>query len=109
MTQKRSKYFNKKTAGFASKREAKRAQELQLLEKAGKIKDLRFQIEYELLEPQEDEVGNKIRAIKYIADFEFIDEFGHVITEDAKGFRTPEYRIKAKLFLWKFGRSIRET
>lgn len=109
LMKKKSKYLNQKTDGFSSKKEAKRAAELQLLEKAGKIKDLRFQIEYELLEPQKDEAGNKIRAIKYVADFEFIDEFGHLITEDCKGFRTPEYKLKAKLFLWRFGRSIRET
>lgn len=104
-----AKYRNKKTAGFASKREAKRAQELQLLEKAGKISELRFQVAYELLEGQEDEAGKKIRPIKYVADFEFLDEFGHLITEDCKGFKTKEFLLKAKLFLWKFGRSIRIT
>jgi hypothetical protein len=109
-----SKYRNKRTNGFASKKEARRAAELRLLEKQGVIKDLRFQVVYTLLDSQEDEAGKKVRPIKYIGDYEYVIDWGDplnpiVVTEDAKGFRTKEYKLKAKLFLWKFGRSIRET
>ena len=52
----RNKYGNKKTVvdgiTFDSRKEAKRYQELKLLEKAGEIKDLRRQVKYELIPSQ---------------------------------------------------------
>ncbi len=59
-----SKYGNRRTNGYASKREASRAQELRLLEKAGKIHNLREQVPFELIPKQDGE-----RARKYVADF----------------------------------------
>lgn len=44
-----SKYHNAKTKGYDSGREARRAQELRLMEKAGEIRDLREQVAFELI------------------------------------------------------------
>ena len=103
----RSKYGNKRTNGYASKREANRAQELRLLQAAGDISQLREQIEYILIPKQDGE-----RACKYIADFEYIEctTAGYQkVVEDAKGSRDPVYRIKRKLMLHVHGIRIREV
>ncbi len=99
----RSKYSNEKTDGFASKREAKRAQDLQLLERAGKISNLKFQVRFEIIPAQDGE-----RPAYYIADFVY-DENDVRVVEDCKGYRTDVFRLKRKLMLWKWGIKVRET
>lgn len=108
---KRSKYGNQRTNGYASKRESTRAQELRLLEKAGKIENLREQVAFELIPKQ---VGE--RSCKYVADFVYreIPDDPNVAmrrdtVEDAKGYRDPVYRIKRKLMLKVHGIRIREV
>ncbi|MDE2470831.1 MAG: DUF1064 domain-containing protein, partial [Bradyrhizobium sp.] len=81
-----SKYANKRTDGFASKREAKRAAELKLLERAGQISELQFQVPFEVIPKQPGE-----RATKYIADAVY-RENGRTVVEDCKGYRTEVYR-----------------
>ena len=104
----KAKYGNKRTNGYASKREAKRAEELKLMEKAGEIHSLREQVEYVLIPKQDGE-----RACKYIADFVYAkaDDSGHykTVVEDAKGYRDPVYRIKRKLMKFVHGISIKEV
>lgn len=101
------KYHNTKTVvgdlTFASKKEAARYIELCLLERAGKISDLRTQVPFELIPKQKGE-----RACKYIADFVYTEN-GKQVVEDVKGKRTPEYIIKRKLLLEKHGIKIREV
>jgi len=96
------KYGNKKTTVdgllFDSKLEAKRWQELKILERAGIITALQRQVTYRL------EVNGQL-ICKYIADFEY-SENGVLKTEDAKGMILPEFRLKAKLFKALFGREI---
>lgn len=46
--------------------------------------------------------GEKIRAIKYVADFVYEDKDGRTIVEDAKGMRTDVYKIKRKIMLYKY-------
>lgn len=76
---------------FDSKGEARRWGELKLLERAGQISGLERQVPYRL------EV-NGVLVTKYVADFRYLDaKSGELVVEDFKGFRTPEYRIKAKL------------
>ena len=85
-----SKYKARKTAYkdaiYDSAKEAKRAAELELLQRAGKIKNLRRQVKFTLQEGFLYE-GRKIRAIEYIADFVY--EADGLIIEDVKGYRTP--------------------
>ena len=123
------KYGNKKVTldgqTFDSKRECRRWQELKLLEKAGKIYDLRRQVQFNLIPEQRlaDTLGPKggrkmgkllERAVYYVADFVYYEggrpsEGGKLVVEDAKGHRTKEYIIKRKLMLARYDIQIRET
>lgn len=85
---------------FASKAEALRYQQLSLLEKEGAIKCLRLQPEYELI-PKFKKGGKTYRKTVYIADFEYIED-GRKIVEDVKGFATDVYKLKKKLFEYKY-------
>lgn len=106
-----AKYKNRKTVvdgiTFDSKKESRRYQELRLLEQAGEIRDLKLQVKFELIPSQR--VDGKVveRACTYKADFVY-RENGEIIVEDAKGFRTPEYKIKRKLMLYIHGIRIKE-
>ena len=110
MTVKYNKYKNKKTVidgiTFDSKKEAKRYQELKILEKKGEIVDLELQPKY-LLQDKFECQGVKHRAIYYIADFRYIDvESGQLIVEDVKGLLTEVFKIKEKLLLYKYGKEL---
>ena len=93
---------------FDSKREANRWAELRILERAGKIQKLKRQVKY-LLIPSQYRDGKCIeREATYIADFVYIKD-GHLVVEDCKGFRTPEYRLKRKLMLQLYDIRLVET
>ena len=81
-----------------STKEAARCQELHLLLKAGKIKDLRLQVDYELLPSKKYQPPTKNeKRIIYKADFVYYDcELDKVIIEDCKGKKTKDYIIKRK-------------
>lgn len=103
---KKGKYGNRRTEvsgiWFDSAKEAARYIELRYLLKAGEIKDLELQKEYEL-----NEGGT--HGLKYIADFEYTEvRTGERITEDVKGFRTVVYKKKRKLMLKVWGIKVRE-
>ncbi len=110
-----SKYRAKKTIcngeTFDSRKEAARYRELLLLEKAGKISNLRRQVKFELLPKQTDENGKCIeKACTYKADFVYRDnELNREIVEDVKGMRTDVYKIKRKLMLYMRGIRISEV
>ena len=94
------KYRNKPTivgdVKLASKKEARRWQELQLLEKAGDISELTRQVVYWLMAGDQELRYDSGRRAIYIADFVYRRE-GRVIIEDAKGVRTNYYRLKKAL------------
>ena len=106
------KYHNRRVTvdgkTFDSKKEAQRYRELSLLQRAGIIRDLELQKQYELIPAQR--IGAKIveRAVKYKADFVY-KENGETVVEDTKGVKTKDYIIKRKLMLWVHGISIREV
>ncbi len=106
-----SKYNAKKTEVdgivFDSRREADRYCELKLLQRAGKISDLRLQVPFEL-QPAFTVNGKKVRPIHYIADFVY-KENGQYIVEDAKGHRTKEYMLKRKMYAYRYKDEIREV
>ena len=100
---------------FHSAKEARRFSNLKLLERAGQIRDLKLQVPYPLIVS-----GHLVTT--YVADFEYdelvqvdlVDETGdrdqwRRVTEDVKGVRTPDYRIKAELFFALTGRRLLET
>ena len=75
-----NKYRNKKTGSYASKKEAKRAQELKLMEKAGEIFELQEQVKFVLIPKQEGE-----RECSYFADYTYVEEHTlDYIVEDVK-------------------------
>lgn len=120
-----SKYKAKKVEvdgiKFDSKKEARRYEELLILEQAGEIKDLKRQVKYILIPAQRepDSVGARGGRIKgklierecaYVADFVYIDTAtGELIVEDVKGMRTSEYIVKRKLMLWVNNIRIKEV
>ena len=116
-----NKYRNRKTGGFDSAKEARRYQELQLMERAGKIRDLKRQVKFVLIDTQREPptVGPRgglipgaliERECYYRADFVYYKEpSGELVVEDCKGVRTKEYLIKRKLLLQRYGIKIYET
>lgn len=109
-----SKYHSRKTAVdgivFDSAKEARRYVELKLLERAGKIRDLKLQPEF-VLQPGFRKNGKTYRQIAYKADFSYfsVEEY-KIIIEDVKGLKTPVYCLKRKLYEYKYPDSeIREV
>lgn len=77
---------------FSSKKEMKRYQDLKLLLVYGKIGSLELQPRFKL------EVNGQL-ICTYVGDFRYVSLVSPMrhIVEDAKGFKTPEYRLKKKL------------
>lgn len=106
-----TKYHNRPGNGFDSRKEARRWQELCLLQRAGKITDLRRQVPFELIPAQYADGKCVERAVKYVADFVYTEN-REVIVEDVKSEATrknKEYIIKRKLMLYRLGIRILET
>ena len=93
---------------FDSKKEARRWAELKMLKKAGQVRNINRQLAFEL-------IVNGERVGAYVSDFiyERLTASGspkwEKVIEDCKGFRTPLYRLKKKLFEAQYGRKILET
>lgn len=100
-----SKYWSKITKvdniDFDSTKEAKRYNDLKLLEKVWEISHLKLQPKFLLQESFKYDWKTEKR-ISYIADFSYCDIHWNVIIEDVKGFKTDIYKIKRKLFLFKY-------
>jgi len=113
-----SKYKNKKTVidgiTFMSQKEGMRYLQLKDRERNGLIKNLKLQVSYEL-QPSFKLDNKTIRAITYVADFTYMENInGDIpawkeVIEDVKGIRTPLYKLKKKLFEYKYQTTIRET
>lgn len=111
--QKKNKYNNTKVEykgiKFDSIKEMKHYQLLEYLQKIGEIKELKLQAPYELIPKYK--INNKtIRKCVYVADFTYIttkDDKLHIV--DTKGFKTDVYRLKKKLFEYKYGVEVEEV
>ena len=90
---------------FDSRKEACRYTELKALQEAGEIANLARQRRY-VLQPAFELNGKKFRSIDYISDFEYDDKNGQHHTEDVKGKILPVFKLKAKLFAYKYGYEI---
>lgn len=124
-----SKYRNKKVCfdgiEFDSKLEASRWIYLKGLENRGLISSLQRQVKYILIPAQYEpstefykrgdkkglpKTGKLIeKPVTYIADFVYTDNGGNTVVEDTKGFKTPDYIIKRKLMLERYGIRIKEV
>ncbi len=88
---------------FASKREAHRYGQLKILERCKAIDALELQPVYPIIVAD-------IRIGEYRGDFRYIDlTSGEVVLEDAKGMRTPVYKLKKRLVEALFPIQIREV
>jgi hypothetical protein len=85
---------------FASGAEAKRYQELLVLARTGVVSRVTCQ-------PSFDLVVNDEKVGIYRADFEVVWPDGEVHIEDVKGYVTPVFRLKAKMFKALYGFDIR--
>lgn len=108
----KNKYHNKKILfdghNFDSIKEKNYYIKLKALEKAGLIRNLELQKEY-LLQDSFKLNGTTRRKITYKADFSYIstqDNKIHVI--DVKGFKTEVYKLKKKLFEFKYKIELEE-
>lgn len=101
MFKKPNKYKNIKVNGYDSKKEARRATELKLIERSGSIRELKEQVPFVILGSFKGKDGVTERGIKYYADFCYYDlDKKTFVIEDVKSAATrknPDYVIKRKL------------
>lgn len=95
---------------FDSKKEARRYDALVLLLKSGEITDLRIQPEFTLIEAYTKPDGERVRALRYRADFSYREK-GVLVVEDVKSAatRTRTYLDKRKLMREIHGIEVREV
>lgn len=110
------KYRNRKTSFdgivFDSQKEARRYNELRLMQEAGIITELRRQVPFVLIPTQYTTVLDKFgrkkrkvaeRKVEYIADFVYRDRDRGLVVEDVKGYKHGAaynlFVIKRKLML----------
>lgn len=95
---------------FDSQKEARRYDELMVMLRAEIITDLRLQPQFTLQESYITENGQRIRAIRYTADFSY-RVGGKLVVEDAKSkpTRTKEYLRNKKMMRSKYGIDIQEV
>jgi len=100
-----SKYGNKKVVRdgikFDSIAEAKYYEQLKWLQEHKQILFFRTQPRYLLLEAF-DKGGQHFRKIEYVADFEIHNLDGSIQVVDVKGMETDVFKIKRKLFEFKY-------
>jgi len=88
---------------FSSKLEMNRYIELFLLQKTGEITNLRLQPKYVLIPAYTNAAGKKVQNVTYVADFEYFDNrSGSYVVEDCKGYHTPIFKLKQKIFEYKY-------
>lgn len=101
----KGKYRNKKCEVngivFDSKKEMQYYGNLLMSKRAGEIKDFELQPSFVLQEGFNKD-GVRHRPITYKADFKIIHNDGKIEIVDVKGFKTEVFKIKMKLFEYKF-------
>jgi len=111
----RNKYGNRRITvdgeTFDSLKEYHRYCELQLLQRSGKIMDLRRQVPFEILPSyKHPTTGKTVRGVKYVADFVYLDlQTMKRVIEDVKGTRTQVYKLKKKLVEYIYQEEIVEV
>ena len=113
----KAKYRNKPKVlngiKFDSQKEARRYQELKLLERAGKIKDLEVQPKFNLIKGVKFTGDKRAKPdLRYFADFAYTDtRTGERVVEDVKSVVTKEstvYKMKRHMMLAIHGIEVRE-
>jgi hypothetical protein len=95
-----TKYHNRRTTidgiTFDSQAEARRYEQLRLLQQAGDISELNVH-ERIVIVPAECIDGKLEHALHYEADFIYVSSDGWRVVEDVKGAQTPLFRLKWRL------------
>lgn len=105
---------------FDSQKESARYAELALLQRAGKIRDLKLQPQFTLQESYISSEGDRVMAIRYTADFQYErptepDQNGEIwwvkVVEDVKSraSKTEAYEIRRRLLQERFGVTLKEV
>lgn len=97
----------KRCGKYHSMKEARRAQELQLLERGGIIAGLREQEPFDLYGRDGPLLSENGRQLRYVADFIYVEN-GETVIEDVKGYKDNVYKLK-KSVMAAMGYRIRET
>ena len=88
---------------FSSKAESFYYKYLLGLLNEGVVESFEMQKPYTLLDKfPHPKTGKTIRAIKYVPDFEVIYTDGRVEVVDVKGMQTDVFRMKCKLFMFRY-------
>lgn len=98
-----NKYSARKTAcrnghSHASGREARRCDELHLLERAGEITHLEIEPQFWFVIDGIQVKHTNGRRVGYKPDFTYRERDGSVVAEDSKGVRTEAYVLRAAMF-----------
>lgn len=121
----KSKYHNSKVIvdgeSFDSIKEARRYQELKLMQSAGMINGLKRQVKFVLIPAQRepDTTGKRggkkkgaliERECAYYADYAYYTKEGNYVVEDVKSeaTKTEQYKIKKKLMMYVHGIRVQE-
>ncbi|MEF3306665.1 DUF1064 domain-containing protein [Paenibacillus sp. GYB003] len=102
----RHKYGAQKTKidghTFQSLAEANYYKQLKLLQRAGEVTDIVLQPKYEIIPSYRGRNGRKVSATYYIADFLVTYKDGRQEIIDVKGYITPVYALKKKMFEYRY-------
>lgn len=107
-----NKYRNKQAVSpdgekFDSLAELYRWSHLKMLQRAGRISELRRQVAFVLVPSVKFAGAARARpAIRYVADFVYV-EAGVEVIEDVKGVETREFKLKQHLLKALHGRDVR--
>ncbi len=115
----RNKYGAKKCEWqgrtFDSQAEMRRAQELEIMQRAGAISDLQYQVKFPLDACADANSPGAInrcwypaKVCDYKCDFTYVEN-GQLVVEDVKGMRTPVYALKKRWMKAQYGIEIREV
>lgn len=91
-----------KTFKFDSIGERNRFKQLEIMEFAGEITNLKVQVKFSI-------IVNHVKICSYIADFTYHDNQGNYIVEDFKGVQTAIFKLKKKLMKAVHGIDIKLT
>lgn len=108
---KKTNKYNNKVAEvdgikFDSKMEADYYKHLKELKKQRRIMAFSLQPVYEL-QPKFYKREKLFRAITYKADFEVMKLNGETVTIDIKGFETADFKLKKKMFEYKYPQELK--
>ena len=96
-----NKYHNNKVEYDGIKFDSKKERDYYIrVKNDDTISNLQLQVRIELLPKFQDNQGNNIRKMEYVADFVY-NKDGITYIVDTKGFKTSDYKLKKKLLLYK--------